>query len=85
MGGNPYDGMFPELSAAAGPDPGGVMREGVHQHADYARLGSDNQLRMSGYNLAAVMAGLHDNELFAPPPQPPITPPCPPLLPVPPR
>ncbi len=82
---NPYDGMFPELSAAAGPDPGGVVREGVHQHADYARLGSDNQLRMSGYNLAAVMAGLHDNELFAPPPPPPITPPVPAPLPVPPR
>jgi hypothetical protein len=80
-GTNPYDGMFPELSAQAGADPGGVVREGVQAHADYARLGSDNQLRMSGYNLAAVMAGLPGNELLAPPPPPPIAPPQPPLIP----
>jgi hypothetical protein len=80
-GANPYDGMFPELSAQAGADPGGVVREGVQAHADYARLGSDNQLRMSGYNLAAVMAGLPGNELLAPPPPPPIAPPQPPLIP----
>jgi hypothetical protein len=78
---NPYDGTFPELSAAAGPDPGGVVREGVQAHADYARLGSDNQLRMSGYNLAAVVAGLPDNQLLAPPPPPPVAPPSPPLIP----
>jgi pimeloyl-ACP methyl ester carboxylesterase len=79
-GTNPYDGMFTELSAQAGPDPGGLLREGVQAHADYARLGSDNQLRMSGYNLAAVMAGLPDNEVLAPPP-PPVAPPQPPLIP----
>lgn len=78
---NPYNGMFPELSAQAGPDPGGVIRQGVESHADYARLGSDNQLRMSGYNLAAVMAGLPNNVEFAPPPPVPITPPLPPLIP----
>lgn len=78
---NPYDGMFPQLSAAAGLDPGGVMREGVQTHSDYARLGSDNQLRMSGYNLAAVMAGLPNTVALAPPPQEPISPPQPPLIP----
>jgi hypothetical protein len=78
---NPYDGMFPELSAQAGPDPGGVIREGVQAHADYARLGSDNQLRMSGYNLAAVMAGLPNDVELAPPPPAPIPPPQPPLIP----
>lgn len=78
---NPYDGMFPELSAAAGPDPGGVVREGVQSHSDYARLGSDNQLRMSGYNLAAVVAGMPDNQVLAPPPPPPVAPPTPPLIP----
>ncbi len=61
-------------------DPGGVLRQGVEAHAEYARLGSDNQLRMSGYNLAAVMAGLPGNELFAPPPPPPIAPPQRPLI-----
>lgn len=78
---NPYNGMFPELSAQAGPDPGGVIRQGVESHSDYARLGSDNQLRMSGYNLAAVMAGLPDKVELAPPPPVPITPPLPPLIP----
>lgn len=78
---NPYNGMFPELSAQAGPDPGGVIRQGVESHSDYARLGSDNQLRMSGYNLAAVMAGLPDKVELAPPSPVPITPPLPPLIP----
>jgi hypothetical protein len=78
---NPYDGMFPQLSAQAGLDPGGVLREGVQSHSDYARLGSDNQLRMSGYNLAAVMAGLPDNVAMAPPPPAPIPAPQPPLIP----
>ena len=80
-GANPYGGMFTELSAHAGADPGGVIREGVQAHADYARLGSDNQLRMSGYNLAAVMAGLPNNMQLAPPPPVPIAPPQPPLIP----
>ncbi|OBF28904.1 hypothetical protein A5724_26155 [Mycobacterium sp. ACS1612] len=78
---NPYDGMFPQLSAQARLDPGGVLREGVQTHSDYARLGSDNQLRMSGYNLAAVMAGLPDNVAMAPPPPAPIPAPQPPLIP----
>jgi hypothetical protein len=78
---NPYDGMLPQLSAQAGIDPGGVLREGVQTHSDYARLGSDNQLRMSGYNLAAVMAGLPNNVAMAPPPPAPIPPPQPPLIP----
>ena len=80
-GANPYGGMFPELSAQAGPDPGGVVRQGVESHADYARLGSDNQLRMSGYNLAAIMAGLPDNAALVPPPPPPVSAPRVPLLP----
>ncbi|MFG1934692.1 alpha/beta hydrolase [Mycobacterium sp. NPDC048908] len=78
---NPYDGMLPQLSAQPGLDPGGVMREGVQSHADYARLGSDNQLRMSGYNLAAVMAGLPNNVAMAPPPPVPVPAPQPPLIP----
>jgi pimeloyl-ACP methyl ester carboxylesterase len=65
---NPYDGSFPQLSAQSGLDPGGVLRDGVHQHADYARPGSGDQLRMSGYNLAAVLAGIPQNEVIMPPP-----------------
>jgi hypothetical protein len=63
---NPYDGSFPQLSADAGVDPGGVLRDGVQSHADYPRLGSGDQLRMSGYNLAAVLAGVPDNEVIMP-------------------
>lgn len=80
-GTNPYSGMFPELSAAAGPDPGGILRQGVDSHADYARLGADNQLRMSGYNLAAVVAGVPGNTEMAPPPPPPMSPPGVPFIP----
>jgi hypothetical protein len=67
---NPYDGSFPQLSASAGVDPGGVLRDGVQSHADYPRMGSGDQLRMSGYNLAAVLAGIPDNEVIMPPPEP---------------
>jgi pimeloyl-ACP methyl ester carboxylesterase len=80
-GTNPYNGMFPELSAAAGTDPGGILRQGVDAHADYARSDANDQLRMSGYNLAAVVAGLPDNMKMAPPPPIPMAPPGVPLIP----
>jgi hypothetical protein len=63
---NPYDGAFPQLSASAGVDPGGVPRDGVQSHSDYPRMGSDDRLRMSGYNLAAVLAGIPDNQVIMP-------------------
>ncbi len=80
-GTNPYSAMFPELSAAAGADPGGILGRGVDSHADYVRLGADNQLRMSGYNLAAVVAGGPGNTEMAPPPPPSMSPPGIPLIP----
>jgi hypothetical protein len=60
---DPYGGMMPELSSQAGVSQDGVMREGVHSHADYPRAVSGpggDQLRMSGYNLAVVAAGIAD-------------------------
>jgi pimeloyl-ACP methyl ester carboxylesterase len=80
-GTNPYNGMFPELSAAAGTDPGGIVRTGVDAHADYARSDANDQLRMSGHNLAAVVAGLPHNMEMAPPPPAPMAPPGVPLIP----
>lgn len=66
---NPYGGILPELSTQAGISPDGVLREGVSSHAEYPRAGSDGALRMSGYNLAAVIAGLPQDQLvMAPPP-----------------
>ncbi|MDL9935859.1 alpha/beta hydrolase [Gordonia sp. ABSL1-1] len=38
--------------------PDGVYREGAHTHADYPRNGSNHQLRVSGYLLARIVAGL---------------------------
>ncbi len=76
-GADPYAGIFPELSSQAGFDASGVFREGVQSHADYPRADDDGDLRMSGYNLAAVVAGLPDSQLvFAPlPPAVPLIPP----------
>ncbi|WP_204815050.1 alpha/beta hydrolase [Mycobacterium riyadhense] len=55
-----------ELSTSTGRAPGGEYGDGqVHEraygHSEYARMGSNGQLRMSGYNLAAVLAGLPDD------------------------
>jgi Alpha/beta hydrolase len=61
---DPYSGMMPELSSQAGTGPDGVARDGVHAHADYPRAvtgpGGEQVLRMSGYNLAVVAAGIAD-------------------------
>jgi hypothetical protein len=63
-GSDPYGGMMPELSSQAGTSQDGMMREGVHSHADYPRAvpgpGGEQMLRMSGYNLAVVAAGIAD-------------------------
>jgi hypothetical protein len=76
-GTDPYGGILPELYSQAGFDPGNVFREGVQSHSDYPRLGSDGNLRMSGYNMAAVVAGLPTEQLvFAPPPAVPLIPPA---------
>lgn len=71
-GTNPYSGILPELSSQAGVDPGGAYREGVDSHADYPRAANDGALRMSGYNIAAVVAGLPDDQLVMAPPPPTI-------------
>ncbi|WP_155763948.1 alpha/beta hydrolase [Mycobacterium asiaticum] len=36
----------------------GEFHERAYGHSDYARMGSNGELRMSGYNMAAVLAGL---------------------------
>jgi pimeloyl-ACP methyl ester carboxylesterase len=74
-GADRYAGILPELSSQAGFDPGNVFREGVQSHSDYPRLASDGNLRMSGYNMAAAVAGLPTEQLvFAPPPAVPLLP-----------
>lgn len=67
-GPNPYStpGLI-ELSSHAGVDAGGIWRDGASGHADYPRTFLDasghQQLRMSGYNLAAIAAGLPGNKV----------------------
>ena len=61
---NPYDGQFPELSSSAGASPlDNIAREAAHSHADYPRMSDNDRLRMSGYNLAVIAAGLDPREV----------------------
>src|SRR5271163_4072546 len=69
---------FTQLSANTGVGPGdGAVHERAWGHSEYARDGNNHQLRMSGYNMAAVLAGVpEDNDhhyLVKPPALPPPT------------
>ncbi len=55
---DPYNGWLPELSSQAGVSPDGILRGGAFAHADYPRAPDGATLNMSGYNLAAVVAGI---------------------------
>jgi hypothetical protein len=55
-----------QLSTSTGLALGGRYGDGqVHEraygHSDYPRMGSNGELRMSAYNMAAVLAGLPDD------------------------
>ena len=55
-----------ELSAGTALAPGGALGDGrLHErafgHAEYDDVGSNGELRMSGYNMAAVLAGLPED------------------------
>lgn len=64
---------FTQLSVNTGIGPGdGATHERAWGHSEYARDGSNGQLRMSGYNMASVLAGLPD-DLVTPPVLPPPT------------
>ncbi|MCV7339749.1 hypothetical protein MHAE_06167 [Mycobacterium haemophilum DSM 44634] len=63
---------FIELStqsgfALDGKSGDGQWNCGAYGHAEYTRVDANQRLRMSGYNLAAVLAGL-PNDLIKPPP-----------------
>jgi hypothetical protein len=62
-----------QLSVNTGVGLGdGATHERAYGHSEYARVGSNGELRMSGYNMAAVLAGLPD-DLVKPPALPPPT------------
>lgn len=48
------------LSTDGGVAPDGRLHERAVGHSEYPRLGGNQELRMSGYNMAAVLAGLPD-------------------------
>ncbi len=61
FGGDPADGSFTQLSTQAGTTPDGMYREGASGHSEYPRpftVDGTDQLRVTGYNTAAVIAGV---------------------------
>lgn len=65
FGGDPTRTEFHRLSTAEGITPDGVKHERAFGHAEYARTGDNGELRMSGYNLAVVVAGLPELAVVA--------------------
>ena len=62
-----------QLSVNTGVGPGDdATHERAYGHSEYSRDGSNGELRMSGYNMAAVLAGV-PNDLVNPPVLPPPT------------
>lgn len=72
-----------ELSVNSGTGFDGQWHERAYGHSEYARDGDNGQLRMSGYNMAAVLAGLPDWKITPPTDLPPATVPGPHGIPVP--
>lgn len=65
FGGDPTRTEFKRLSTAEGITPDGVKHERAFGHAEYARTGDNGELRMTGYNLAVVVAGLPELAVLA--------------------
>lgn len=65
FGGDPTRTEFQRLSTAAGTTADGVKHDGAFGHAEYARTGENGELRMSGYNLAVIVAGLPELAVLA--------------------
>ncbi len=59
FGPDPSASDFEQLSTDAG-----TSRDGVGSHSEYPRPGNNQELRMSGYNMAAVVAGLPDRVVY---------------------
>lgn len=67
-GSNPFNSDIIQLSTEERTTEDGVHREGVDRHSEYTRAQEDtgkpgtreNPLRISGYNLAAILAGRPD-------------------------
>lgn len=62
-----YTPGFTDLTTDATTTPDGVPRDGASGHSEYARDGDNGELRTSGYNAAAVVAGLPDKAVHGNP------------------
>lgn len=51
--------------APGGRNGDGQLHERAYGHSEYARTGSNGELRMSGYNLAVVLAGLPNDLIMS--------------------
>ncbi|MCK0176264.1 alpha/beta hydrolase [Mycolicibacterium sp. F2034L] len=61
FGPNPLTLPLEQLSSNAATSPAdNVAREGAETHSDYPRMGSNGDLRTTGYNLAIIAGGLAD-------------------------
>jgi hypothetical protein len=79
--GHSYGSLVTSLALQKGaPVSDGALHERAYGHSEYARDGSNGQLRMSGYNLAAVLAGVPAEDHYLVPQQPPPPPVLPPGL-----
>ncbi|MFC4604150.1 alpha/beta hydrolase [Rhodococcus kronopolitis] len=58
FGPDPGRSDFEQLAVHAGTGPDGVARDGAHSHGQYSQPGDNGELRMSGYNMAMIVAGL---------------------------
>lgn len=58
FGPDPSTSDFEQVSVNEGTSPDGVARDGVHSHSQYSQLGDNEELRMSGYNMAMIVAGM---------------------------
>lgn len=58
FGPDPSTADFEQISTDPGTSPDGVTRDGVGSHSQYSQPGDNEELRMSGYNMASIVAGL---------------------------
>ncbi|MFD1811000.1 alpha/beta hydrolase [Rhodococcus gannanensis] len=64
FGPDPSTSDFEQLSTDPGRSPDGITRDGVGSHSEYPQFGENQELRMSGYNMASIVAGLPDQVVY---------------------
>ncbi|WP_278313793.1 alpha/beta hydrolase [Lolliginicoccus levis] len=60
FGPDPTEAGFEQLSTDESITPDGIEREHSTGHSEYSRMGTNGELRTSGYNMAVIVGGLPD-------------------------